>query len=91
MNPPQVTYKQQPVTVYQATDRCRHLGYWATPNGDMAKTKHSVLAKTREVLELLTDHPLETKTAKELFQSMSVSVFRSRNFNETEMMLLIGT
>jgi hypothetical protein len=76
MNPPQVTYKQQPVAVFQATDSCRHLGYWATPNGDMAKTKHRVLAKTREVLELLTHHPLETKTAKELFQSMAVSVFR---------------
>ena len=76
MNPPQVTYKQQPVAVFQATDSCRHLGYWATPNGDMAKTKHRVLAKTREVLELLTHHPLETKTAKELFQSMEVSVFR---------------
>lgn len=42
----------------------------------MAKTKHSVLAKTREVLELLTHHPLETKTAKELFQSREVSMFR---------------
>jgi hypothetical protein len=71
-----VTYKQQPVTVFQATDSCRHLGYWATPNGDMAKTKHRVLAKTREVLELLTHHPLQTKIAKELFQSMAVSVFR---------------
>jgi hypothetical protein len=50
MNPPQVTYKQQSVAVFQATDSCRHLGYWATP--------------------------LETKTAKELFQSMAVSVFR---------------
>jgi len=42
----------------------------------MAKTKHRVLAKTREVLELLTHHPLETKTAKELFQSREVSMFR---------------
>jgi hypothetical protein len=64
------------VCFFQATDSCRHLGYWATPNGDMAKTKHSVLAKTREVLELLTHHLLETKTSKELFQSMAVSVFR---------------
>ena len=76
MDPPQVTYTQQPITVFQATESCRHLGYWATPNGDMTKTKRRVLAKTREVLGLLTHHPLETKTAKELFQSMAVSVFR---------------
>jgi hypothetical protein len=42
----------------------------------MTVTKHRVLAKTKEVLGLLTHHPLETKTAKELFQSMAVSVFR---------------
>ncbi len=42
----------------------------------MTSTKERVLAKTREVLGLLTHHPLETKTAKELFQSMAVSVFR---------------
>ena len=42
----------------------------------MTKTKKRVLAKTREVLGLLTHHPLETKIAKELFQSMAVSVFR---------------
>jgi hypothetical protein len=42
----------------------------------MTKTKQRVLAKTREVLELLTHHPLETKIVKELFQSMAVSVFR---------------
>ena len=36
----------------------------------------TALAKTREVLGLLTHHPLETKTVKELFQSMAVSVFR---------------
>jgi hypothetical protein len=76
MDPPQATYKQRPVTVFQATESCRHLGYWATPNGDMAKTKQRVFAKTREVLGLLTHHPLETKIAKELFQSMAVSVFR---------------
>ena len=35
-----------------------------------------VLAETKEVLGLLTHHPLETKTAKELFQNMAVSVFR---------------
>ena len=75
-DPPRVTYKQQPIKVFQATESCRHLGYWATPNGDMIKTKRRVLAKTREVLGLLTHHPLETKTAKELFQSMAVSVFR---------------
>ena len=42
----------------------------------MTSTKGRVLEKTREVLGLLTHHPLETKTAKELFQSMAVSVFR---------------
>jgi hypothetical protein len=42
----------------------------------MAVTKNRVLVKTKEVLGLLTHHPLETKTAKELFQSMAVSVFR---------------
>jgi len=75
-DPPQVTYKQQPIKGFQATESCRHLGYWAAPNGDMTKTKRRVLAKTREVLGLLTHHPLETKTAKELFQSMAVSMFR---------------
>jgi len=44
--------------------------------GIMTNTKGRVLEKTREVLGLLTHHPLETKTAKELFQSMAVSVFR---------------
>jgi hypothetical protein len=75
-DPPQVTYKQQPITGFQATESCRHLGYWATPNGDMTKTKKRVFAKTRGVLGLLTHHALETKITKELFQSMPVSVFR---------------
>jgi hypothetical protein len=26
MDPPQVTYTQQPITVFQATESCRHLG-----------------------------------------------------------------
>jgi hypothetical protein len=76
VDPPQLTYNQQPIKVFQATESCRHLGFWATPNGNMALTKHRVLAKTKEVLGFLTHHPLETKTAKELFQSMAVSVFR---------------
>jgi hypothetical protein len=42
----------------------------------MTVTKQRVITKTREVLGLLMHHPLETKTAKELFQSMAVSVFR---------------
>ena len=42
----------------------------------MAKTKQRVLAKTREVLGLLTHHPLGSKIAKELVHSMAVSVFR---------------
>jgi len=75
-NPPQVTYKQQPITGFQATESCSRLGYWATPNGDMTKTKKRVFAKTREVPGLLTHNPSETKIAKELFQSMAVSVFR---------------
>jgi hypothetical protein len=67
---------RKPIKVFQAKESCRHLGFWATPNGDMTSTKERVFAKTREVLGLLTHHPLETKTAKELFQSMAVSVFR---------------
>ena len=47
-------------------------GFWATPNGNMAVTKQRVLVKAKDVLELLTHHPLETKIAKELFQSMAV-------------------
>jgi len=42
----------------------------------MAVTKSRVLVKTKEVLGLLTHHPLETQTAKERFQSMAVCVFR---------------
>jgi hypothetical protein len=61
-HPPQVLYKQKPIKVFQAKESCRHLGFWATPNGDMTSTKERVLAKTREVLGLLTHHPLETKT-----------------------------
>jgi hypothetical protein len=38
-DPPRVTYKQKPIKVFQATESCRHLGYWATPNGDMTSTK----------------------------------------------------
>jgi hypothetical protein len=75
-DPPRVTYKQKPIKVFQATESCRHLGFWATPNGDMTSTKGRVLEKTREVLGLLSHHPLETKAAKELFQNMAVSVFR---------------
>jgi hypothetical protein len=75
-DPPTLKYKGRPVKTFQAEDSCRHLGFWATPNGDMAKTKQRVLAKTREVLGLLTHHPLESKIAKELFHSMAVSVFR---------------
>jgi len=76
VDPPQLTYNQQPIKIFQATESCRHLGFWATPNGNIAVTKHRVLVKTKEVLGLLTHHPLETKIAKELFQSMAVSVFR---------------
>ena len=52
------------------------MGVWATPNGNMTATKQRGLVRTKEVLGLLTHHPLETKVAKELFQSMAVSVFR---------------
>jgi hypothetical protein len=38
-DPPRVTYKQKPIKVFQGTESCRHLGYWATPNGDMTSTK----------------------------------------------------
>jgi hypothetical protein len=38
-DPPILTYKGRPVKTFQAEDSCRHLGFWATPNGDMAKTK----------------------------------------------------
>jgi hypothetical protein len=74
--PPQQTYHQRPVKVFTATESCRHLGFWTTPNGNMAATKQRVLVRTKEVLGLLTHHPLETKVAKELFQSMAISVFR---------------
>jgi len=76
VDPPHLTYNQQPIKIFQATENCRHLGFWATPNGNMAVTKSRVFVKTKEVLGLLTHHPLETKTGKELFQSMAVSVFR---------------
>jgi len=49
-DPPTLMYKGRPVKTFQAEDSCRHLAFWATPNGDMAKTKQRVLAKTREVL-----------------------------------------
>ena len=79
LDPPKLTYKQRTVKTFQAAESCRHLGFWATPNGDMAKTKQRVFTKTREVLGLLTHHPLEcieSKIAKELFHSKAVSVFR---------------
>jgi hypothetical protein len=76
VDPPQLTYNQQTIKKIQATESCRHLGSWTTPNGNRDVTKHRVLAKTKEVLGLLTHHPLETKIAKELFPSMAVSVFR---------------
>ena len=59
LDPPKLTYKKRTVKTFQAEESCRHLGFWATPNGDMAKTKQRVLAKTREVLGLLTHHPTE--------------------------------
>jgi hypothetical protein len=76
VDPPQLTYHQRPVKVFKATESCRHFGFWATPNGNMAATKQRVLVRTNEELGLLTHHPLETKVAKELFQSMAISVFR---------------
>ena len=30
-DPPRVTYKQKTIKVFQATESCRRLGYWATP------------------------------------------------------------
>ena len=42
----------------------------------MTVTKQRVLTKTEEVLGILTHHPLESNIAKELFRSMTVSVFR---------------
>jgi hypothetical protein len=76
LDPPQLTCKNKPVKGFQANESCRHLGFWATPNGDMTVTKQRVLTKTEEVLGILSHYPLEAKTAKELFQSMAVSVFR---------------
>ena len=76
MDPIQLTYKNQPVKGFQANESCRHLGFWATPNGDMTVTKQRVLTKTEKVLGILTHHPLESNIAKELFRSMTVSVFR---------------
>jgi hypothetical protein len=51
-----------------ATESCRHLGYWATANCDMTVTKERVLEKTQAALGVLTHHPLEAKTARELFR-----------------------
>ena len=39
LDPPQLTYKNQPVKGFQANESCRHLGFWATPNGDTTVTK----------------------------------------------------
>jgi hypothetical protein len=64
-----LTYKNQPVKVLQVTDRCRHLGYWATANGDKTATKQRVFQKTKAALGVLTHHPLEAKTARELLQT----------------------
>ena len=75
LDPPQLTYKNQPVKGFQANESCRHLGFWATPNGDMTVTKQRALTKTEELLGILAHHPLKAKIAKELFQSMAVSVF----------------
>jgi hypothetical protein len=44
---PCLTYKNQPVKVLLVTDSCRHLGYWATANGDMTVTKQRVFEKTK--------------------------------------------
>ncbi len=60
-DPPQITYKQKPIKVLQAKESCRHLGFWATPDGDTTSTKKRVFKKTREVLELLMHHPLEIR------------------------------
>jgi hypothetical protein len=49
VDPPQLTYNQQPIKTFQATESCRHLGFWATPNGNKDVTKHRVLVKTKEV------------------------------------------
>jgi hypothetical protein len=42
----------------------------------MTATKQRVLEKTEAALAVLTHHRFEAKTAKELFHSMAVSVFR---------------
>jgi hypothetical protein len=76
MDMPCLTYKNQLLKVLPVTDSCRHLGYWATVNGDMTVTKQRVFEKTKAALRVLTHHPLEAKTARELFRSMAVSVFR---------------
>jgi hypothetical protein len=75
-DPPKLTFKKVPIKVFPATDSCRHLGFWATANGDMTATQQRVMEKTRATLEVLTHHPLEANMALELFQSVAVSVFR---------------
>jgi len=76
LDPPRLTYHDHPVKIFQANKSCRHLGFGATANGDMAASKQRARGKTEAALAVLTHHPLEAKTAKELFQIMAVSVFR---------------
>jgi hypothetical protein len=76
VDPPQLTYNQQPIKIFQATESCRHLGFWATPNSNMAVTKSRVLVKTKEVLGLLYASPPGNQDRQGTFQSMAVSVFR---------------
>ena len=38
VDPPKLTYNQQPIRVFQATESCRHLGFWVTTNGNMVVT-----------------------------------------------------
>jgi hypothetical protein len=42
VDPPHLTYNQQAVKIFQATESCRHLVFWETPNGNMAVIKHRV-------------------------------------------------
>ena len=82
-DPPQVTYKRKPIKVSQATVSCRHLGFWATPNGDMTSTKGRVLEKTREVLGLLTHRDQDSERAFSEYGSKCIQIFSSPSAMES--------
>ena len=76
LHDPEVCYEKRRLRCLKSKEPCRYLGFWATADGDMNKTKEIVFQKTELAVEMLEGHPLPPDLAVELFKSKALGVFR---------------